>query len=531
MRNVCCKLNNDASTLKAQISIQMEIVLPSLLLTSIVGILQKELNGVALEILKQLFRQIDLNWLLTRGKGIDVCKFVPRTLKCVFGKLKFKYRQAKKNGKHFRPLLETLGIGKGQILTRDLIEVGLCSTLYASYRKALKIAGNVCSLGALWSAVQKEAEIYVDKRDQAIYYYTEGCPQVSASTRDFAIVMIDEIWIRQRSKGDFIRVKVARLGVIRHKDGTYECEPLRVFATAKGDQKSFAKKAKKFFDATSGLHEIPRIAVVTDGCDMGKEFCKIYGDKAVWQLDWWHLWGYVHKGCKFDKDLERRVWDLLNVEKIDEALGILSAYRVAMQSMEEKLKDYGKKMQEEGQTIVKPEVFWSSRQLEHIQKLITYITNNREGIYGVKKFVKEIPAEYLPFASGPIERLQAVMIAYRMKKQGKHWSIEGADNLIQLLSREWNGEELEKILEEGTEGLEEWESLCIKELVIEDLDKQAQSRSRRKKRMNFSPNPIQCIPLLKRGRYESCFTLLKHISDLKQIPHVVEFRKEESPAA
>lgn len=531
MRKINCKLKNESSTLKAEISIQMEIVLQSLLLTSIVAALKKELDAAAIEILKQLFRQIDFNWLLTRGKGIEVCKIVSRTLKTVFGKVRFFYRQAKKNGKYFRPLLETLGIGKGQVITKDLIEVGLRSTLYTSYRKALKIAGNVCSLGALWCAVQKEAKMYIDKRDQAIYYYSEGSPVVLATMKDFAIMMIDEIWIRHRSNGVFIRVKVARLGVIRYKEGTYVCEPLRVFATAKGDQKSFAKKAKKFFDATSNLHQIDRIIVVTDGCDMGKEFCKMYGEKAVWQLDWWHLWGYVHKGCKFEKHLERRVWELLNVEKVDEVLGILSAYRSAMQSMEEKLKEYGQKMQEGSPAIVKPEVFWSSRQLEQMEKLITYITNNRDGIYGVKKFAKDIPGEYLPFGSGPIERLQAVMIAYRMKKQGKHWSIEGADNLIQLLSKEWNDEELERMLDEGIEGLEEWESLCIKDIIAEEKEGQSQSKRERKKRINFSPNPVQCIPLLKRGRTDSYFTSLKKISDLKQIPHVVEFREEECPAA
>lgn len=531
MINVHCTLIKESSTYKLPFSVKGEIVLPSLLLTSIIVALKKTLDAAAVEILKQLFHQIDFDWLRTKEKGIEARKPVPRTLKTIFGKVCFSYRQAKKGSKYLRPLLEILGIGKGQVLTRDLMEAGLRSALYTSYRKALKIAGNVCSLGALWHAVQKEAKMYVDKRDNAIYYYSEGSPLVIATTKDFAIIMIDEIWIRHRKDGVFIRVKVARLGIIRYQEGAYVFEPLRVFATAKGNQKSFAKKAKKFFDATSGLRQIEKIMVVTDGCEMGKEFCKIYGEKAAWQLDWWHLWGYVHKGCKFDKGLERSVWDLLNVEKVDEALRLLEGYRVAMKGMEEKLKECSQKMQEENHVILKPEMFLSDRQLEHMEKLITYITKNRHGMYGVKKYAKDIPGEYLPFGSGPIERLQAVMIAYRMKKQGKHWSVEGADNLIQLLSREWNGEELERILDEGIEGLEEWESLCLYESIVEEKEGQIQPGRGRKKRIDFSPNPIQCIPFLKRGRTDSYFTSLKNISDLKKIPHVVDFRKGEDKVA
>lgn len=527
MKNVRCVVIKESSTLKLQVSIEREIILPCLLLSSIVSVLKKELDAIAVEILEQLLPQIEFHWLETKEPGVDIRKFVSRTIKTCFGWVHFYYRQARKNGKHFRPLLEILGIGKGQRLTRDLMEIAFIASLYASYRKALKIAGHVCSLGTLWCAVQKEGEMYTNKREQAIYYYSEGAPREAFSDQDFAIVMIDEIWIRHVKKGKHIKVKVARLCVFRYRDGTYVGEPLRVFATARGDQKSFVKKAKHFFDATSGLDRIPMLIAITDGCEMGKKLCALYPEpvKTAWQLDWWHLWGYVHKGCKFEKDLERNIWDLLNVEKVDEALGILSAYKEAMKCMEGKIKEHGEKLAAESPGLIKPGIFWSSRQIELLDKLITYINKNRHGMYGVKAFVKDIPAEYLPFGSGPIERLQAVLIAYRMKKQGKHWSIEGADNLIQLLSREWNGEELEKLLDEGIEGLEEWEAICIKDIVIDREESRPSQSREKKKRTDFSPNPVECVPVLKRGTTGSCFTPLKGISNLKLIPHVVDFRE------
>ena len=450
-------------------------------------------------------------------------KFVNRSCKTVFGEIRFRYRQAKNNGKYICPLLEILGIEKGQRLTRELMELSIIASLYTSYRKVLKIAGSVCSLGTLWHMVQREGKRYVEKRDRALYYHAEGSSRAGLTDHDFAILMIDEIWIRHKEKKRYIRVKVARLGVFRYSEQSYEAVPVCIYATAQGSQKTFLKQARKFFNATCGLAHLPRIIVVSDGCDMGRDICALYPGQAVWQLDWRHLWNYVHKGCKFEKALEHRVWDLLNVEKVDEGLGLLCAYREAMQSMEKKLREYEKTMSGEESSLVKPVVFWSTTQLKHMEKLITYLSNNREGLYGVKAYVKDIPAEYLPFGSGPVERLQAVLIAYRMKKQGKHWSVEGADNLIQLLCREWNGEELENILEEGIEGLAAWDELCRKCVDHTGEETGFGLSVTKKKHLNLSPNPSQCLPLLKRGRTDSFFTSLKGISQLKLIPHIVEF--------
>lgn len=528
MINISGVITTESSTLRVKISIEREIVLQSLVLTSIITVLRAELDSIAVEILTQLFHMLDESWLKEKTKVIKSCKRVTRALHTCFGWVRFKYRQAQMiGGKYFRPLLDMLGIEKGQRRTDDLMEVAMISVLYTSYRKALKIAGQVCSLGALWYTVQKEGKRYIEKRDKALCYYSEGMSHVRSTEKDFAILLIDEIWLRHTKKKEHIRVKVARLGVFRYTENGYESMPLCIYATAKGKQKTFLTKAKQFFDGLCGLHNIPRIIVVTDGCDMGRDICALYpGEQAVWQLDWWHLWNYVHRGCKFEKDLEKKVWDLLNVEKVDEALGLLCAYQEAMKCMEKKLLEYGQKASAEEPSVVKPTIFWSSHQFEHLQKLITYLSNNREGIYGVKTFVGHIPAEYLPFGSGPVERLQAVMIAYRMKKQGKHWSVEGADNLIQLLSREWNGENLEEILEEGLEGISAWDELCRKGVKFIDQETQPKEAGKKKKRMDFSPRPAMCVPMLKRGRTDSFYVPLKGVSNLKMIPHIVDFGKE-----
>jgi hypothetical protein len=220
MKNVYCVITNEASTLKMKISIETEIVLQSLVLTSIIAILKEELNSIGVQIIEQLFAMLDNTWLKGKERCIKACKFVPRALHTCFGWVRFRYRQAQMiGGKYFRPLLDMLGIEKGQRRTDDLMEVAMMSVLYTSYRKALKIAGQVCSLGALWYSVQKEGKRYIEKRDKALYYYSEGMfspggdGRAGVNEKDFAILLIDEIWLRYTKKKEHIRVKVARLGV------------------------------------------------------------------------------------------------------------------------------------------------------------------------------------------------------------------------------------------------------------------------------------------------------------------------------
>ena len=79
MINVSCVITKESSTLKAEISIHMEIVLQSLLLSSLVTVLQTELHAAAREILRQLFAGIEAIWLSEKAPGIRVCIVTPKS--------------------------------------------------------------------------------------------------------------------------------------------------------------------------------------------------------------------------------------------------------------------------------------------------------------------------------------------------------------------------------------------------------------------------------------------------------------------
>lgn len=511
----------EPSLLKVKVSHETEIILQNFSITSIVAVIKEVFMKGALETVRQILEGLDALLMKEAGQNFGVTKKEKRTLKTSIGKLNFYCRYGYEKGKHRVPLLEFIGVKKYQRMTDDGKELGNLASLFTSFRKALRIAGFCCSLATLWKNVQKSGKVYRKRVDDVLYYYSEGEPCYSAHPKDFAVVMMDEIWLRRREKRKFLMVKTARLVVARYKEESYHFEPLRVFASGVLSQEAFVKKASRFFDAVSGLNAIQHIMVLTDGCSMGKNFCELYPGRAVWQLDWWHLWNYVHNACKFEKDFEQEIWGLLMVEKRDEALVLLQLYLDVMKEIENKLKEFEKQITANGKPLVKPKIFWNARQREHIEKLISYLKKNRDGIYGVKAFQGKVPAEYLAFGSGPVERLQAVMIAYRMKKQGKHWTVEGAENLVTLLTKEWNGEEVEAVLQQALGELDEWERSCLKD-ALEVPDEEEIPKKKKCHSRPFCVEPRSTLTILQRGKVESFYHPLYEIAHLKNIPHVVE---------
>ena len=55
---------------------------------------------------------------------------------------------------------------------------------------------------------------------------------------------------------------------------------------------------------------------------------------------------------------------------------------------------------------------------------------------------------------------------------------------------------------------------------------QSSTTKKNKPRLNLSPLPAFCVPLLQRGRTDSLFTPLKRIAELKILQHIVGFREE-----
>ena len=496
-----------SSALHINISVETEIILPNCNLSTIISTVKKEIFAIAIKIISLILIDIDKILLKEKPRNVRICKLITRTIQTSFGEVTFHYRQVKVDKHYCSPLLELIGLGRYERVTEDVLELPMNACIRTSYRNAAKISEFNLSVTSLWRYLQKCSAKYIKSIDDALYCFREGDYSVKASDKDFAIVMIDEIWIRGRRKKQWVKVKTARLKVTRHKfDDTYECEPVCVFAGI-ASQEAFLKKAVSFFDAQKGLNQIQNIIVITDGCSMGRKFCEFYPKTAKWQLDWWHLWDKVNEGCSIEKKLNSEIWDLLNTEKPKQALKLLKSYLQKAEAVKSKLNEIHRELNsnnvEKSDVNIEFQAFYSEHKLQKLRSLITYIQNNIKGIYAVKSFVKRIPAEYLFFGSGPVERLQAVMIAYRMKKQGKHWSKNGANNMVALLVKEWNGDCAQQIIDDLLSDLKEWKKL---EAKGKDLSIEADEKVKRKK-PDTVPESNICV--LNYGKVTPLYKLLK----------------------
>ena len=516
-KNITVKTTKHANELRLNISIQTEIALKGYLLSDIVLTLKKEIFEIILKVIALILENIDDIILKEKPKKVRICKILDRTIKTFFGDVHFCCRQAKVEKQYSIPLLELIGLKKFERVTENALELPMNACTKTSYRKAAELSDSNISITSLWRYLQKRSEKYIKSIDDALFCFQEGDYSAKASDKDFAVVMIDEIWVRGIKKKKWVKIKTARLRVTRHKfDDTYDCEPVCVYAGI-ASQEAFLKKAASFFNAQKGLNNIKNIIVITDGCPMGREFCKFYPEKAKWQLDWWHLWDKVNAGCSIEKGLNSKIWDLLNVEQPNQALELLKSYLQKADSLKEKMQEFCKTMEvndfDKSNVSIEFKAFYSKHKLQKLQNLITYIQNNIKGIYAVKSFVKKIPAEYLFFGSGPVERLQAVMIAYRMKKQGKHWSKNGANNMVALLVKEWNGDSAQQIIDTLLSDLKEWNSLEEESKFKEHSVKIDDKPNHKKSDMLSSQN----IYVLNAGKVTPLYKLLKSHSKTRPL--------------
>jgi hypothetical protein len=156
----------------------------------------------------------------------------------------------------------------------------------------------------------------------------------------------------------------------------------------------------------------------------------------------------------FSDEVYKEVWGLLMVERINEALELIRRKKNDLKEFMSKDKT---QTDERFKTFLKREKSWLERRLKEVDALLSYLENNLDSIYGVKELPSDIPAEAFIFGSGPVEKLQGTLIGYRMKRQGKSWSVDGASHMSSLLAAWHNGEEFNCALESLCLQLDNWE--------------------------------------------------------------------------
>ncbi len=76
---------------------------------------------------------------------------------------------------------------------------------------------------------------------------------------------------------------------------------------------------------------------------------------------------------------------------------------------------------------------------QKIAELITYIENNRDGLYGSRFLRDKVEAKrVLVCSTGAMEKNIDVVIGRRFKKHGMSWTTEGVNNLLKLRTPWYN---------------------------------------------------------------------------------------------
>lgn len=498
-QEISMELHRDKQKTRVYILINLEIILSKLDIVKVVNLFFEMFKGLALKSLGKFMSLLDDLEVFGKervssdykkrhrstAKEREICRSYDERLKTPWGKIEFRCRQVKKGGKCSIPLREIMGIGpRKMIIDGIFLDAVKTCAIAPSFEKALKIMGETISKSSLWKMFQEYGKRKREEEERALAFFNDGDVSQTLSAGDIAGMMIDEFWIRRRlsldekekakqvwektqqehkkkeketgkqqrqvkkRKSGWLKVK-STLTMVKNREE--KCWNRFLIYMSCCSVEHYIEKAKSYFNCHLGLNNIPNIFCISDGDSLGKMFTKCY-KQAIWLLDWWHLWEHIKILATFSRDLRNEVWELLNLNHIDEVFKILRQLCNDIEAYMEILQN--KSPQDKSAALINfkeikaGEKSWWEKRVKEVKGLIIYLENQRSGIEDYKKLMNFLPPEEIIFGNGPIERLQAVVIGYRMKDQGKIWSNKGAENMIFTLNKLYNDEsEREKILE------------------------------------------------------------------------------------
>jgi hypothetical protein len=496
-QEISMELHRENKKTRVYVLIDLEIILSELNIVEVVNLFFETFKGLALKSLGKFLSLLDILVVFGKervssgckkryrsvGKDREICRPYDEKFKTPWGKIEFSCRQIKKDGKYSIPLREIIGMEpKKTIVEGAFLDTIKTCAIAPSFEKAWKITSRAISKNSLWKMFQEYGKRKREEEERAMAFFNDGDVSQVLPAGDIAGSMIDEFWIRRKlspeekakakqewekkeqerkkkeketgkkqrqikkKKSGWLKVKSALVKVKNYGEERWN---RFVSYMSCGNVEHYIEKATSYFNCHLGLRNIPNIFCISDGDGLGKKFAKSY-QQAIWLLDWWHLWEHIKILATFSRDIRNEVWELLNLNRIDEVFRMLKLFCKEVEAYIEILQD--KSPQAHSVTLIHfkeikaGEKSWWQKRIKELKNLITYLENQRPGIEDYKKLLDFLPADEIIFGNGPIERLQAVVIGYRMKDQGKTWSNEGAENMIFTLNKLYNDEsEREKI--------------------------------------------------------------------------------------
>jgi hypothetical protein len=280
-----------------------------------------------------------------------------------------------------------------------------------AYDRASSGMRKLCSISisdeTIKNLVHEEgSEVIKQKEQERQKVWEQGEEILSGVGKKRVFVQVDGTGINDRATKGWFEAKVGVIFSETKEVSKDRVEILdkRTYATVEDVatfKEHFVIEAHKY-----GVFQSEEVIFVSDGASWCRQLKEDHFPDATYVLDFWHL----AKNIKISLGVERK-------ELISKLLGLAAKG------------DTGELLRQVGELRINSrDPTFKAKLLD----LITYVTNNREGINN---------ASQLDFyGSGPIEKAVDVTICRRFKKRGMSWYVHKANPLLALRLLKLNGE-------------------------------------------------------------------------------------------
>ena len=293
-----------------------------------------------------------------------------------------------------------------------------------TYREAAALLsaeiGDEVSHGAVWNWVQKSGRALRQEEDQrweAVFEDGEVF-EGEGEEKEIVVTEMDATMLHSQEKG---REKLTvNLGVM-YSGKELESETAKykryrlIEKTVYGgieEPEEFGEKLYLKGEDKLALSKARNVLVLGDGDPWIKNIAQGPYFMATYQLDWRHLIVKTHQTFSHQPKLVSELTDCLYSGRGEEMLSTVKLAKLLCEDEEKRQK---------------------------IADLVTYIENNRDGLYGSRSLRDSVEAKgVLVGSTGAMEKNIGVVIGRRFKKQGMSWTIEGANNLLKLRTLWYN---------------------------------------------------------------------------------------------
>lgn len=397
----------------------------------------------------ELLEQYDKNLMQERDKSIYRHKgFKKTTVKTVYGEVEYKraiYQKTNDDGiKSFVYLLdETLELKNVGLISTNLAEKLVQGITEMSYRqcasKVSEMTGQSISAMGVWKVIQALGEQICEDEKDLVTAHKKGQIQ-GEKVAPVIFEEADGVYIKLQGKDrkechqKKVEVKVGIAYDGWKKEGTkrYKLDEKIVIAGI--------GKAKDFHDhreaAIAQVFNIDEAEVRILNADGAAWLKKVRDKSTVFQLDPFHKYQAIKQYIGYKK-AQDDIRELLDNGLIDEMFKYIEIYKNSI---------------------------YDDIEIEKVEKLESYFTNNRDGLLPYQKQGIELPnrpegMEYLNM--GTMENHVWSVIARRMKHNHTCWSRRGGNHLAKILAKKCSGK-----LDEVTQKLQK---PVFEEIVVEDI--------------------------------------------------------------